>query len=119
MTLTDALQAHRQAISYGGRPGVASLHLIESALARPYFGYYETLEEKAAVLLESMVGNHGFVDGNKRTSVIVLNMLIERSGYVLDVPEDEPIDDLVVDVASGRLRFDDLLAWFRPRLKRR
>ncbi|MEO1687183.1 MAG: type II toxin-antitoxin system death-on-curing family toxin [Pseudomonadota bacterium] len=113
------MEAHDDALRYGGRPGVVSIDMIESAIARPYSGYHRPIANKAAALLESMVGNHGFIDGNKRTSWILVETLIERSGYVLDVPEDEPIDDLVVDVASGRLRFDDLVAWFRPRLKRR
>lgn len=63
-----------------------------------------------------MVGNHGFVDGNKRTAWLVVEILIARSGYRLDIPDDEPIDDLVVSVADGKLRFDDLQAWFAARL---
>lgn len=63
-----------------------------------------------------MVSNHGFVDGNKRTAWLVVEVLIGRSGYRLDVPDDEPIDDLVVAVASGDLDFDSLVQWFKPRL---
>jgi death-on-curing protein len=48
-----------------------------------------------------MVGNHGFIDGNKRTAWLVTELMIERSGYRLTVPEDYPVDDVVVDVASG------------------
>jgi len=66
-----------------------------------------------------MVSNHGFVDGNKRTAWLLTELLIERSGYVLDIADDVPIDDLVVGVADGRIAFDDLVAWFRPRLRRR
>lgn len=97
---------------------MASLHLIESALARPYSGYHRSLDRKAAALLHSMVGNHGFVDGNKRTSWLLVELLIDRSGYRLDIPDDEPVDDLVVAVASGQIGFEDLVAWFRPRLVR-
>lgn len=68
--------------------------------------------------MHSMVGNHGFVDGNKRTSWLLVELLIDRSGYRLDIPDDEPVDDLVVAVASGQLGFEDLVAWFRPRLVR-
>lgn len=60
-----------------------------------------------------MVGNHGFVDGNKRTAWLVVELLIERSGYHLNIPDDEPIDDLVVNVASRVLEFDELVAWFK------
>jgi hypothetical protein len=67
-----------------------------------------------------MVGNHGFTDVNIRTSWILVEILIERSGYYLDIDDDdEPIEDLVVKVASTELNFDDLKAWFAPRLIRR
>lgn len=103
---------------YGGREGVSSFHLIESGLARPYSGYHRSIERKAAALLHSMVGNHGFVDGNKRTAWLLVEILIGRSGYFLDIPDDEPIDDLVVDVAAGRIGFDELVTWFGLRLLR-
>jgi|TARA_B110000908_G_scaffold78880_1_gene94601 death-on-curing protein len=110
--------AHDEALSYGGREGVSSLHLIESALARPYSGYHLSIAAKSAALLHSMVGNHGFTDGNKRTSWILVEILIERSGYSLDIDDDEPIDDLVVKVANNELDFDGLKTWFTPRLIR-
>ena len=97
---------------------MTSLHLIESAIARPYSGYHRTLPRKAAALLHSMVNNHGFVDGNKRTAWLLVEILIDRSGYRLEIADEEPIDDLVVSVASGQLDFDDLVEWFGPRLVR-
>lgn len=96
----------------GGRPGISSLHLIQSALGRPYSGYHRPLYQKCAALLQSLVGNHGFVDGNKRTAWICVEILIERSGYALAIPDDERVDDLVVDVASGILDGDGLRLWF-------
>jgi death-on-curing protein len=66
-----------------------------------------------------MVGNHGFVDGNKRTAWLLVEILIDRSGYYLNIPDDERIDDLVVDVAAGVMEFDQLVSWFNDRLDRR
>lgn len=83
LTLADAITAHDEAMRYGGRDGVSSLHLIESALARPYSGYHRPIAQKAAAVLHSMVGNHGFVDGNKRTAWLLVEILISRSGYSL------------------------------------
>lgn len=118
LTLADALTAHDEALKFGGRDGISSLHLIHSALSRPYSGYHRSMARKAAALLHSMVGNHGFIDGNKRTAWILVEILIGRSGYVLDVPDDEPIDDLVVAVADGTLGYDDLAQWFTANLRR-
>ncbi len=117
--MADVVAAHDEALTFGGLPGVSSLHLIESAIGRPYSGYHRTIASKAAALLESVVGNHGFVDGNKRTAWIVVEILIERSGYRLDIPDDEPIDDLVVSLASGEIGFEDVREWFGQRLVRR
>jgi len=103
-------------LTYGGLKGVSSLHLIESALARRYSGYYRPIAQKAAALLHSMVGNHGFVDGNKRTAWLLVEILVDRSGYMLDIPDDEPVDDLVVAVAAGQMDFDELVTWFKSRL---
>jgi death on curing protein len=48
-----------------------------------------------------MASNHGFTDGNKRTAWLLTEILIDRSGYRLDIAE--PIDDLVVPLRPGRL----------------
>ena len=94
------------------------MHLIESALARPYSGYHRPIANKAAAILHSMVGNHGFVDGNKRTAWLLTEILIDRSGYTLNISDDEPVDDLVVDVARQEINFDELVIWFKDRLIR-
>ncbi len=65
-----------------------------------------------------MVGNHGFVDANKRTAWLLTELMIDRSGFRLDIPEDEPVDDLVVGTASGRIGFDALVLWFSERIVR-
>lgn len=116
MTLADAITAHDEALTFGGRDGVSNLGLIESALGRPYSGYHRPIYRKAAALLHSMVGNHGFIDGNKRTAWLVVEILVDRSGFNLAIADDERIDDLVVSVADGTLDFDDLCVWFRDRL---
>ncbi|MFN3260396.1 MAG: Fic family protein [Pikeienuella sp.] len=63
-----------------GGAGVSSLHLIEPALARPYSGYHKPLAKKAAATLYSIVGNHAFADGNKRTLWLLVELLTDRSG---------------------------------------
>ncbi len=116
--LDDVLTAHSEALQYGGRPGVLSFDGIESAIARPYSGYHRRIYRKAASLLHSLVQNHGFVDGNKRTALLVTLLMIERSGYRLVLMEDEMLDDIVVGVAAGDIDFVDLCDWFAARLKK-
>ncbi len=118
LTLADALDIHAQALEFGGRPGIHSLHMIESALGRPYSGYHRAIARKAAALLHSMVGNHGFVDANKRTSWILVRVLLDRSRYELRLQPDDRVDDLVVSVADGTMTYDGLVLWFRSRIVR-
>lgn len=63
---------------------MSNLHLIESALARAYTGYHRPISRKAAAVLQSMAGNHGFTDGNKltgyRPTVIAENIAAGAAG---------------------------------------
>lgn len=93
--------------------------LIESAIERPYSGYHRHLANKCAALLHSMVKNHGFIDGNKRTAWLLIELLIDRSRYELDIPDNWPVDDLVVSVAIGSIGYDELVTWFKDRLVRK
>jgi death-on-curing protein len=116
VTLADILAAHAEALTYGGRAGVVSLDAIQSAIGRPYSGYHRPIHRKAAALLHALVQNHGFVDGNKRSALIVTLLMVERSGYRLQLKDGERIDDTVVSVAEGETDFESLAAWFKARL---
>ena len=122
VTLRDVVEAHAQALAFGGLDGVRSWNLIESAIARPYAGYYRSLAKKAASLSQSLAQNHGFVDGNKRTALLAVTLLISRSGYRLRARHDEinnEIEALILDIVENHLAFDDIVEWFNQRLARR
>ncbi len=120
LTVADVLAAHEEALEYGGRDGILNWHLVASAIARPYSTYgnrlfYRRIWDKAAALTESLAENHGFVDGNKRTSLICLGILLERSGYTLKATNDE-LETVLLDVAVSRIGFDELVTWFTKRI---
>ena len=48
--------------------GLRDMGALASAVMRPQIGYYDSLVEEAAAMLESLAMNHPFVDGNKRTA---------------------------------------------------
>src|SRR4029077_3161373 len=83
VTLRDVLEAHDQALTFGGLHGVRDLGLIESAIARPYSGYHRSFAKKCAALTHSLTMNHGFVDGNKRTALLAVTLLLSRNDYRL------------------------------------
>jgi len=82
--------------------------LVESALARPratVFGEdaYESVFDKAAALLLSLVTNHPFVDGNKRVGFVAAVLFLKKNGITLSFEED-PAYDFVISVADGSVR---------------
>jgi death-on-curing protein len=121
--VADALSAHERALKLGGVPGIINLSLIESAIGRVYSGYNTRIEYKAAALVQSMAGNHGFADGNKRTALLLLSTLLERSAYSLSpLTMQEDINDeaeqMILDTVCHQMNFDELLAWFKLRIRR-
>ena len=84
-TLHEVLAIHAMSIEvYGGSGGVRDLGAIEAALFRPQSGYYADIIEKAAALMESLLINHPFVDGNKRTAFAVCHVFLDINGFELD-----------------------------------
>lgn len=102
LTLEEAVDLHRQLIDrFGGAVGVRDLGLLESALARPRSGYYSSLSEQAAALLQSLAGNHAFVDGNKRVAFAATAVFLRMNGFRLAVDADEAERFLIDEVING------------------
>ena len=114
--MADATRAHDKALLKGGAPGILNRSAVESAIARPYHGYHPRIHEKAAALVESIVTNHGFVDGNKRTALVLAELLVVRSGFRLTVA-NLVAADIVTAVARGEVGYDELATWFEERLE--
>jgi death-on-curing protein len=79
--------------------------------------------QKAAALVQSVAGNHGFADGNKRTTLILVQTLLTKSGYDLcDATGEESIQDaaeqMVLDVVTGSMSLSELTAWFKERTRK-
>jgi death-on-curing protein len=90
VTTADALFFHRHLIErYGGASGIRDVGALESALHRPQTGYYDTIIHEAAALLESLVQNHPFVDGNKRVAFAVVDVFLRINGY--SIPADSNV----------------------------
>jgi death-on-curing protein len=121
VTLLDVYLAHATALQTGGLQGILDAGRIEAAIARPYSGYHRTIAAKAAVLFEAVANNHGFMDGNKRTALILADLLIKRSGYRLVSATarenlNSAFEALAVSVASGELNTGQIVDWFRQRI---
>ena len=65
--------------------------------------------------MHRIVSNHGFADGNKRTALFLVELLVQRSGYEL-TESDEEVAEVFTAFARGELGYEDLADWFHQRL---
>lgn len=87
-----------------------------SALGRPYHGYHARMHEKAAALVHAVIVNHPFVDGNKRTALYLIELLLKRSGYRLQAADLQLSEKLLL-VAEGKLDYEGLKDWLETRIE--
>ncbi len=117
LTAAQVLFIHARLIAEtGGTPGVRDLAMLESAVARPQATFdgddlYPGLFAKAGVLMASLVGNHAFVDGNKRVGITAAALFLQRNGTHLTANNDE-LEQFTLAVAQGRLTADEITTWF-------
>ena len=111
-TLAELLVMHEILLAeFGGAAGVRDMGALESALMRPQLGYYDTLVDEAAALLESLAMNHPFVDGNKRVAFFGTDTFLRMNGYFIDCDNEEAYRFFMGLFDSGRFRFAELRAW--------
>jgi death-on-curing protein len=102
-----------QLAEHGGQGGVRDRGLLESALARPrnQFEYGESsLARLAAAYAFGISRNHPFLDGNKRTSLVVAELFLELNGLELSA-SDAACVATFLSLAAGELTEDDLALW--------
>lgn len=122
ITVEEVLPIHREVVTlHGGKDGVRDLALLESALARPFatFGgedLYPSVISKAAAVLESILINHPFVDGNKRTAYVVSRILLLENGLDIHASEDEKYD-FIISICEGKRRSTEINEWLTDKVK--
>jgi death-on-curing family protein len=88
--------------------GCRDLNLLESAVSRPFqtaFGQdaYPTILDKSVALFHSLISNHPFHDGNKRTAVSTLYVFLLGNGHYFALTNTEAYQ-LAKDTASYKQR---------------
>lgn len=99
----------------GGSAGVRDEGLLNSALEGAYATFdgaelYPSKEEKAARIGYTLIANHAFVDGNKRIGMYIMLSFLEVNGIKMR-PSNADVVQAGLVVASGSMKYDDLLAW--------
>jgi len=116
-----ALAAHgEQLAEHGGAAGVRDMSMLESAMARPLnlIAYGEPdIADLAASYAFGIARNHPFVDGNKRTALVVSETFLALNGHVLDCDDVELVTTFLA-LAADELTVESLSAWFRGHVTR-
>jgi len=117
LTPAQALFIHARIIAEtGGAPGIRDLGLLAAAVARPQATFegrdlYPDLFGKAAALMDSIVRNHPFVDGNKRTGIAAAGLFLALNGRRL-IAGNDAVEHFALGVAHSGIGLDDMAAWF-------
>ena len=117
-TVAEAAEFNKQLIDeFGGTHGFLDEGRLEAAILRPQTGYYGTLPEEAAALMESLANNHAFWDGNKRTSFAVTDTFLRLNGSYLEVDALEAHKFIAEAMRRGEFRFDLIRDWISSHLQ--
>ncbi len=118
LTVGEVIRLHQKLIALtGGAQGIRDEGLLDSAVNGCYqtFGgeeLYPTVMEKAARMAFAICKNHPFIDGNKRTAVTSMLVILRLNGVSLLYTQTELVD-LGFGIAEGTVEYDDIIVWLQ------
>ena len=121
ISIYDAIRIQSILIEkFGGSGGLRDRKLLESALMRPYQTFdnedlYPTPERKAVAIIESILINHPFIDGNKRFGYVAMRLVLMEYGYDISADEDKKYE-FVMKIAKGESNFEKIQDWIKNNL---
>jgi death on curing protein len=106
---------------FGGLKGIRDQGALDSAINRPYQTFdgqdlYPDPTDKAAAIFESIISNHPFIDGNKRTAYVLMRLMLLSNEIDIHVVQEEKFN-FVIKAAEGKLNLDQIRAWISKYLK--
>lgn len=124
LSIEEILVIHDYQIErFGGMEGIINLPLLESAINRPITNIsgkdmYESVHEKAAVLAYTVIKNHPFVDGNKRTGLHSALTFLELNGYIITISQ-KMLVKIGLDIASNKADLKKITDTFKQHTTRK
>ena len=117
-TVEEVIAIHELLIEeMGGAHGLRDEGALASAVWRPQMGYYNSLIEQAAALMESLSQNHPFVDGNKRVAFVITDSFLRLNGSFIDCGRDAAYSFFMELYDANSFRFDNLIPWLEEHVK--
>ena len=121
LTREIVLVMHAMLIAeHGGAAGLRDENALESALGRPRQKHHydpTDIPALAAAYAFALSSNHPFVDGNKRVALAAIDVFLRLNGWALDASEVDAAATMI-DLASGGLTEEALVAWVRGNTER-
>ena len=123
LSLDEILAIHYDQINrYGGSHGVRDFNLLISAASRLQatfggFDLYPDVFSKAAALIHSLVLNHPFVDGNKRTAMTATARFLFINNNLLKMSKKELVE-LTLKIESKKMNMENISSWFKKHSKK-
>ena len=106
---------HEQLAEHGGSDGIRDESLLDSALAKPHnvFAYSDAPDvfRLAASYAFGIARNHAFIDGNKRTALVVSILFLNRNGWDITALKADEYDTFL-HLADGSLSEEEMASWF-------
>ena len=104
---------------YGGSNGIRDYNALESAIARPFMTFdkedlYPSPIEKAAALIESLITNHPFIDGNKRIGYVLMRYYLLENNIDIKAAQSEKFD-FVMKIAKGQSSTNEICSWLKEK----
>ena len=118
LTAEQILFLHARLVAEtGGSHGVRDLSLLFSAAGRPQASFddqdlYPDLFAKAGALMDSLIRNHPFLDGNKRTGVAAAALFLRINGYWLDTTNAE-LEKFTLEVTNSQHTMEEIVVWLQ------
>jgi len=123
LSVKDILLLHELQIEkFGGSHGLRDLGLLESAVARPESSFdgedlYPDIFLKGAALVQSLLMNHQFVDGNKRTAMFSVMTFLELNGYEF-VANQKDIVETALWIENKKPTIEEISMWLEKHTKK-
>jgi death-on-curing protein len=123
LTAEQVLFIHARLIEEtGGEHGIRDLGLLISAIERPRATFdkkelYADIFAKAAALFDSLIRNHPFLDGNKRTGITSASLFLLRNGYRFTAGDEELID-FTLACAQSQRTLEEIASWYKENTNR-
>ena len=122
ISVKQAVEIHEIVVKrFGGSMGIRDLGGLESALARPFktFGgedLYPDFFTKAAAVGESIIINHPFIDGNKRTGYVLMETVLRVANIKITATNDD-LYNFVISISTGKKKFEEIVEWLKEKTK--